>query len=610
VADEAARPRDHGRGGESLASGTAPARRASLRLRITAAAVLAVALTLGAFTLVFALVQRAVLADAPRAAAAADVSRVVAALEGGATPAQAVAGEAEDAVVVVTDASGTVVAAGGDPDLVDLARTGALRGTTAGGRVDLDGDAFVVEVDGADEPAPTPSNTAPGPSPTPTDDDDLDDDRDDDGDDDRGGDPVARGDLADLADLADPAGLADPADLADRADRGDRGAGGAGADVRLVSETATATASASVTASASASSTAPATASRAGTARASAARDAAGAGARTVAAVDPDGDDWRVAAARSLDEAQAAAAASLVTLGVAVPVAVLVLGATTWVVVGRALRPVDALRREADGIDAARLDRRLADPGGSDEIARLARTLNGMLDRLDASARTQRRFVGDASHELRSPLAVIRQHAEVALLHPDRVDGAALAGTVLGEEARLTALVQGLLVLARADEGALGVQRVPVDLDDLVGAEARRLRAVGAVRVDASGVGPARVTGDAGLLGQVVRNLVDNAARHADGVVALGVVEHPGGGGVPARVELTVDDDGSGVAHEDRERVFERFVRLDDARDRDAGGSGLGLAIVRELVGAHGGRVAVGRSPLGGARFTVTLPAG
>lgn len=487
-----------------------PVRRASLRLRITAAAVLAVALVLGLFTLVFALVQRAVLADAPRTAAATDVARVAAALEGGATPAQAVAGEADDAVVAVLDASGAVVAAGGDDDLVALVRGGALGGAGSGQRVRLDDGDLVVEVADAAEPAP---GSTPGPSPSDSDDDDDLDDPDD-----------------------DPDDLDEPDD-----------------------------------------------------------------DERTAAAAGPG--RWRVVAARSLEEAQAASGASLATLGVAVPVAVLVLGLTTWFVVGRALRPVEAMRREADGIDAARLDRRLADPGGGDEIARLARTLNGMLDRLDASARTQRRFVGDASHELRSPLAVIRQHAEVALLHPDRIDGAALAGTVLGEEARLTALVQGLLVLARADEGALGVQAVPVDLDDLVGAEASRLRASGRVRVDASGVGPARVSGDAGLLGQVVRNLTDNAARHARSVVSLALVERG------RTVELVVDDDGAGIPPADRDRVLERFVRLDEARDRDAGGSGLGLAIVRELVAVHAGGLTVSTSPLGGARFTVTLPA-
>ncbi|QNE45296.1 HAMP domain-containing histidine kinase [Frigoribacterium sp. NBH87] len=330
-------------------------------------------------------------------------------------------------------------------------------------------------------------------------------------------------------------------------------------------------------------------------------------------AADDDAADTAeltVVAARSLDEAQAASAASLVTLGVAVPVALVVLGVTTWFVVGRALRPVEAMRREVDEVTATRLDRRLRDPGGRDEIARLARTLNGMLDRLDASARAQRRFVGDASHELKTPLATIRQHAEVALLHPGSIDGQALAGTVLGEEARLTALVQGLLVLARADEGQLGVARRPVDLDDLVVAEASRLRASppirasSPIRVDATGVGPARVVGDEPLLGQVVRNLVANAARHATSTVALALVERDG------RAVLTVDDDGAGVPVADRGRVFERFVRLDEARDRDAGGSGLGLAIVAEIVRVHGGAVRVDDSPLGGARFVVDLPAG
>jgi len=286
------------------------------------------------------------------------------------------------------------------------------------------------------------------------------------------------------------------------------------------------------------------------------------------------------------------------------------------------------MRREVAEVTAANLSHRLADPGGGDEVSRLASTLNGMLDRLDASATAQRRFVGDASHELKTPLATIRQHAEVALLHPGSIDGRALAGTVLGEDARLTSLVQGLLVLARADEGALGVARRPVDLDDLVLTEAARLRSSAAPRagaatgagaaaatgagagagagvsVDATAVGPARVRGDGGLLGQVVRNLVANASRHARSTVALGLVETAEG-----RAVLTVDDDGDGVAPGDRDRVFERFVRLDDARDRDAGGSGLGLAIVAEIVRVHGGTVRVESAPLGGARFVVDLPA-
>lgn len=512
--------------GTGLSAGTGPGRprRASLRSRITVAAVLAVALTLGVFTLVFALVQQAVLADGPRQSAAADVDRAVSALAIGSTPDVAVAGEAEGALVVVTDPSGRVLAAGGEDDLVESASSLAAAGS--GDRVTLDGDEFVVERDDVGvetTPTPTPTASASSPSPRSGDDDDAVDDSDDDD---------------DVADDSTPTPEATPEP------------------------------------------------------------------APTVTT------EYGVVAARSLDEASAASSASLVTLGVAMPVALLVLGVTTWLVVGRALRPVESMRREVDTVTAQSLSHRLRDPGGSDEIARLARTLNGMLDRLDSSATAQRRFVGDASHELKTPLATIRQHAEVALLHPGSIDGAALAATVLGEEARLAALVQGLLVLARADEGALGVTRRPVDLDDLVVAETARLRGVagsdgrGPLAVDATAVGPARVDGDEGLLGQVVHNLVANAARHADTRVAVALDERDG------RAVLTVDDDGAGVAEADRERVFERFVRLDEARARDSGGSGLGLAIVREIVRVHGGSVSITTSPLGGARFVVDLPAG
>jgi len=512
--------------GPSAGTGPGRPRRASLRSRITAAAVLAVALTLGVFTLVFALVQQAVLADGPRRSASADVDRAVSALAIGSTPDVAVAGEAEGALVVVTDSSGRVLAAGGEDDLVESASSLAAAGS--GDRVTLDGDRFVVERDDVGvETTPTPTPSAE-PTPTPTASSRSGDDDDDD----------AAEDADDAAVDTTPTPEATPEPA----------------------ETVT--------------------------------------------------TEYGVVAARSLDEASAASSASLVTLGVAIPVALLVLGVTTWLVVGRALRPVESMRREVDAVTAQSLSRRLPDPGGSDEIARLARTLNGMLDRLDSSATAQRRFVGDASHELKTPLATIRQHAEVALLHPGSIDGAALADTVLGEEARLTALVQGLLVLARADEGALGVTRRPVDLDDLVVSETARLRGVarpdgrGSLAVDATAVGPARVDGDEGLLGQVVHNLVANAARHADTRVAVALDERDG------RAVLTVDDDGAGVAEADRERVFERFVRLDEARARDSGGSGLGLAIVREIVRVHGGSVSITTSPLGGARFVVDLPAG
>jgi len=298
------------------------------------------------------------------------------------------------------------------------------------------------------------------------------------------------------------------------------------------------------------------------------------------------------------------------TLGTVVPLVIAavvlllaLLAATTWFVVGRALRPVDGMRREVDAVSATNLDRRVADPGSDDELGRLAQTMNRMLDRLDESQKSQRRFISDASHELKSPLASLRQYAEVARLYPDRVTAADLSDAVLDEGARLERLVQNMLVLAHADEHSLAVTRHPVDLDDLLLAEAARLRASTDVTIDSSGIGAGRVLGDSSLLAQVVRNLADNGARHATGRLALALSE------AGTMVTLLIDDDGPGIDKADRERVFDRFVRLDDARAREAGGSGLGLAIVREIVVAHGGSVRLGDSSLGGARVEIRLPA-
>lgn len=290
-------------------------------------------------------------------------------------------------------------------------------------------------------------------------------------------------------------------------------------------------------------------------------------------------------------------------LAIALPVLLAFVALTTWFVVGRALRPVERMRREVDDVTSANLDRRIANPGSRDEIGRLATTMNRMLDRLDASQKTQRRFISDASHELKSPLASMRQYAEVARAHPDRVSGPELSEVVLDEGARLERLVRGMLVLAKADERTLAPSRTPVDLDDLVLAEARRLKDTTSLRIDAGAIGPARVLGDVGLLGQAVRNLADNAARHARGQVRFELSESDG------QVLLAVSDDGNGVPESDRERIFERFVRLDEARARDSGGSGLGLSIVREIATAHGGSVVATASDLGGARFELRMPA-
>ena len=287
-------------------------------------------------------------------------------------------------------------------------------------------------------------------------------------------------------------------------------------------------------------------------------------------------------------------------LAVALPLLLLLVAATTWFVTGRALRPVTRIRGEVEGITAEHLDRRVAVPDSADEIAALATTMNGMLDRLDAAATAQRRFVSDASHELRSPLATIRQHAELAQAHPGATSIGELAEVVSEEGLRLQGIMESLLLLARLDEG-VGTRDESVDLDDVALGEVRRLRASG-LDVDGSGIQAARVDGDPRLLGQLLRNLADNAARHSAGRLAIGVTPTDG------FVFVTVEDDGAGVPPEERERVFERFVRLDEARSRDAGGSGLGLAIVRGIAAAGGGTVVVDASRWGGARFVVTLP--
>ena len=308
-----------------------------------------------------------------------------------------------------------------------------------------------------------------------------------------------------------------------------------------------------------------------------------------------------IAVGRSSEQVSEATRTAATLLGIFVPLALALLAVAVWVSVGRALRPVEAMRREAAAITSARLDRRLPITPGEDEIPRLARTLNEMLDRIDSAQRVQRQFVSDASHELRSPLATLRQLAEVAQGYPGRVSTSDLAADVLAEEQRMEDLVNALLVLARLDDAPAAGDDQPVDLDDLVLMEARRLRDAGA-RVDVSGVSAGQVAGHPVLLGQAVHNLLANAVRHARERVTVTLEEHD------ERVVLVVDDDGPGIPEYERSRVFERFVRLDESRTRNDGGTGLGLAIVRKVVDSSGGTVAVGDAPGGGARLTVTLP--
>ncbi|OPX08850.1 HAMP domain-containing sensor histidine kinase [Mycobacterium sp. AT1] len=279
--------------------------------------------------------------------------------------------------------------------------------------------------------------------------------------------------------------------------------------------------------------------------------------------------------------------AVIVALAVAAPVVVLVSGVATYVLVHRSMRSVDDIRSRVADITTSDLTERVPVPDSRDEIAALAVTMNEMLARIQAGHDAQKRFVGDASHELRSPLTTIISALEVAAAHPEVLSADLATTTLMPEALRMKVLIDDLLLLARADERGLEIGREDVDLDDLAAGEVERLRRDSALEVRAD-LEPARLTGDPVALSRVLRNLLNNAARHAVSQVAVTVRQ---GSGV---VLLEVADDGPGISPADRGRVFDRFVRLDSDRSRSAGGTGLGLAIVREIVLAHGGRVSIG----------------
>ncbi|BBY30474.1 sensor histidine kinase [Mycolicibacterium sediminis] len=291
----------------------------------------------------------------------------------------------------------------------------------------------------------------------------------------------------------------------------------------------------------------------------------------------------------------------ILALALAAPVVIGVSGLATYLLVRRSLRSVDEIRSRVAEITTSDLAERVPVPESRDEIAALAVTMNEMLARIEAGHAAQQRFVGDASHELRSPLTTIISALEVAVAHPEVFDSELATATLLPETQRMKALIDDLLLLARADERGLTVARDDVDLDDLAAAEVDRLRR-GTTLTVRTDIPPARVVGDSAALARVLRNLVDNAARHAASRVEVTV--EPG----PEAVAVRVFDDGPGIPVRDRTRVFDRFVRLDSDRSRSAGGTGLGLAIVREIVGAHGGTVTVGDRDGVGTVVTLQLP--
>lgn len=318
----------------------------------------------------------------------------------------------------------------------------------------------------------------------------------------------------------------------------------------------------------------------------------------------PNGKGW-VVVASDLTQLNAAVLNLVVLFAIALPVTLLIVGGTLWHAVGRVLRPVEAIRERAARIGGADPSQRVPVPATSDEIARLAVTMNEMLDRLQSAARRQHEFIGDASHELRSPLAALRAQVDVALAHPDDPTSRGLLDRVSEQAARMSTLIDDLLFLARSSEPAPVSNAELVDLDELVIAEVHRLRELGGPAVDLVGLSAARLSGSGRDLARMLRNLGDNAREHA---VARVEVRLSGNGAA----EISIADDGPGIPAGDRLRVFERFTRLDDSRVRNpsGGGAGIGLSIVRQIVHAHGGTVEVRDRWDGGsgAVFVVRLP--
>jgi signal transduction histidine kinase len=275
----------------------------------------------------------------------------------------------------------------------------------------------------------------------------------------------------------------------------------------------------------------------------------------------------------------------MTSLVVSFPLLLLMTGGLIWIGMGLALAPVESIRRRVDAIAASDLSQRVPPTGGNDEIARMAFTVNAMLDRLEASSKFEQEFVSNASHELRSPLTTLLTTTDRASKDPENADWNEVGEVVMREGRRLETLIDDLAWLARHDEHRAEIQSVDVDLDDLLFEEGHRVRLLSDLSIDTTKVQPTRVIGDPAMMKRMIRNVVDNAARYA--TEELRFDSHYDG----EEAVVVVTDDGEGIDVSQSERFFERFVRSDPARARHSGGTGLGLAIVAEIVQRHGGSV-------------------
>ncbi|MFG2006686.1 sensor histidine kinase [Spirillospora sp. NPDC048911] len=314
----------------------------------------------------------------------------------------------------------------------------------------------------------------------------------------------------------------------------------------------------------------------------------------------PRGETLTVNAGTDLATAREAVGTVTKAMLAGLPLLLAVVAGVTWLVTRRALRPVAAIRTELAEITASSdLTRRVPVPSSRDEVAGLARTTNETLAALERSVERQRGFVADASHELRNPIAALRTELEVAAAHPELLDLDGLTEEVV----RLQRLAADLLLLARLDAGERGVTPKPIVLAGLLREEAGRRRAADRFPIGIEVEAGPLVLGSRDRLARALGNLLDNAQRHASSEVNITLREENDRWAV-----MDITDDGPGVPPDDRERIFERFVRLDDARSRDDGGAGLGLAIARELLGVEGGTLTVEAAPRGGAIFRIRLP--
>lgn len=322
-------------------------------------------------------------------------------------------------------------------------------------------------------------------------------------------------------------------------------------------------------------------------------------------ATSPTHGSVTIVALTSIAPAVATGRGAALLLAAVFTLLLVVVALFSWHMTERTLRPVERMRQSAEAITASDLSRRVSVPDGDRDLSRLARTFNDLLARVEAAMDAQRRFVSDASHELKGPVAATKVMLETARAHPEAVDPSTLLSDLANENEQLQGIVADLLALARQDEGRLQVNLVPLDLCDLIYEEVSSLERRSAVSLDVSGVEPLVCAGDAQLLGQALRNLLENAVRYAHSHVAVTCREVLGSTG--RLIRISVSDDGPGIAPADRERVFGRFVRLGKDRGRATGGTGLGLAVVQGIVERHGGRVYFSDPEIGGATAVMEL---